>query len=75
MQKHKLLTFHSRPDQEDHLWMAAFDEGEWKYESAADYFFQETGSNGDQNIGEGLTKDEAIVSLCLKHGVKLWNEE
>ena len=48
---------------------------EWKYESAADYFCQETGSNGDQNIGEGLTEDEAIVSLCLKHGVKLWNEE
>lgn len=29
----------------------------------------------DQTIGYGETEDEAVVSLAVKLGIRLWNEE
>lgn len=75
MRRHKVITFHSMPwSDDDSLWFATFDSGEWKYENPADYFAQECGKWGDHRCGMGETEDEAILELCKHHDApKHWS--
>lgn len=73
MRENKCITWNTNSHGEWYPWLACFDVGRWKHESTADFFFQETGCNGESNCGTGSTEDEAIIDLCLKSGVKHWS--
>jgi len=75
IRKHKVITYHSLPDEKDAaIWFATFDSGDWKYKNPGDYFAQEWGSYGETRSGMGATEDEAILDLCKHHGApKHWS--
>lgn len=76
MKKHNVITFHLTPKDPDHVWLADFyEDDDLDIDNPAAYFASETASNGERYIGTGDTEDEAIVELCKKRRVKLWNEE
>jgi hypothetical protein len=62
------------PGTDDALWFAGFQD--WHEGlTGAEFMIAETSENGGINIGEGKTEDAAIVDLCTKCQVPLWNEE
>lgn len=85
LKRHGVITFLSLPnDPEYRLWMAGL--RRWTTEftdcnatpeniEPFDFFFHETGHNGDYRMGYGDTEHEAIASLAKRERIPLWNEE
>ena len=87
MKRNRIVTYHSLPnDPHASRWYAGF----WSFtdelstleaEAALEettgelLFLFEHGRNGETRTGIGSTEHEAIVDLCSKHGLHLWNEE
>jgi hypothetical protein len=74
IKKYGVVTYHSLPNGDDHCWFAGFQEWWPTLTNPVDFFCKETGCNGDQNLTEGETEDEAIIKLALYNEIPLWNE-
>ena len=78
MKKHGIITM-SFPTEacfgEFDKCIAGKAEGVTGKDNIAQWFCDETGRNGDTQIGMGATEDEAITELAQKWELKLWNEE
>ena len=53
IKRNEVLTFHTH--EKDDRWFAAFNRYEFPFESAADFFCQETGKHGDSRCGQRKT--------------------
>lgn len=77
MERHGFLTHHApHMDDEDDRWMAIIPSLEDRgkeigeiMESGCRYYEEYVG------IGYGKTEEDAMIALCEKKGIKLWNEE
>lgn len=70
MQKHQIRTHH-QPEMVDDLdpWTAWLPRHDWDENTPTCFALEHEGQ-----VGYGQTEDAAIINLCVKENIRLWNE-